>query len=145
MSGYLMDTSVVSAFAPGKPPLTPKADAWFKANRSDLFLPSLAVQELRKGIAMLDRAGGRARAQSLLAWLHGHVSTIQGRILDVDVRVAEEAGIMEDAAIAAGSHPGLADILIAATAKTHSLTLLTANMKHFQPLGIPCLNPFDIP
>lgn len=37
----------------------------------------------------------------------------------------------------------LADLIIAATTKRHGLTLLTMNVKHFQPLGVPVLNPME--
>ncbi|MCK7474384.1 MAG: type II toxin-antitoxin system VapC family toxin [Rhodopseudomonas palustris] len=42
-----------------------------------------------------------------------------------------------------GVDPGFADVLIAATAQAHRLTLLTANVRHFLPLGIGCFNPID--
>lgn len=50
---------------------------------------------------------------------------------------------MEDAAIARGRSPGLADILIAATAQVRGLTVLTANVRHFEVLETPYLNPFE--
>lgn len=49
---------------------------------------------------------------------------------------------MEDAAIARGRSPGLPDILIAATALEHDLTILTANTRHFDVLKVANLNPF---
>jgi hypothetical protein len=36
----------------------------------------------------------------------------------------------------------LADLFIAATARRHGLTILTRNLKHFTPLGMPVLDPF---
>jgi predicted nucleic acid-binding protein len=141
VSGYLFDTSILSVTAPGKPPLPQKTADWLLKQTGNLLMPALAIQEIRKGIAKLDRSGGSARAQALLAWLNGLLADYGGDILPIDSAVALEAGLMEDAAMAAGHHPGLADILIAATAKTHSLTLLTANIRHFQPLGVPCLDP----
>ena len=139
-----MDTNVVSLFAPGKPPLTQKVDAWFTANRADLYIPAFAFHELRRGIAKHDRQGGHAKAQTLLQWLHGLLTTYAARIVPFDAAVAMTAGAMEDAATAAGKHPGLADVMIAATAKTHSMTLLTGNMRHFEPLEVPCLNPLTL-
>lgn len=50
---------------------------------------------------------------------------------------------MEDTAIAHGRSPGLPDILIAATALEHGLTILTANNRHFDALKVANLNPFD--
>jgi predicted nucleic acid-binding protein len=36
---------------------------------------------------------------------------------------------------------GFEDIAIAATAETHGLTVLTANERHFEPLGVAFVNP----
>jgi hypothetical protein len=37
----------------------------------------------------------------------------------------------------------MADIVIAATAQAHGLTVLTRNLKHFTPLAVACLDPFE--
>lgn len=144
-SGYLLDTNVVSATAPDRPQL-PQSLADLLVSHSDrIFIPSLVIQELRKGIAKLDRSGGHRRAERLLAWLNGLTDAYSEAIISLDAEIALLAGRMEDAAIAAGRHPGLADILIAATAKARSLVLLTANARHFEPLDVECRNPFDVP
>lgn len=39
-------------------------------------------------------------------------------------------------------HDG-ADILIAATALSHGLVVVTRNVQHFDPLGVKVINPFD--
>ncbi len=41
------------------------------------------------------------------------------------------------------SRPAFADLVIAATAKFHRLTILTANTRHFAPLGLVSFNPFE--
>ena len=38
-----------------------------------------------------------------------------------------------------------ADLLIAATALEHGLTVVTRNVKHFEPTGVPVFNPFGTP
>lgn len=48
---------------------------------------------------------------------------------------------MSDTAFSRGRHPGVLDILIAATAQAHDLTLLTRNVRHFEPLGIEVVDP----
>lgn len=141
MSDYLMDTSTLSALSPGKQPLSDKAADWLRIQAGKIYIPSLAIHEVRRGISKLHRAGGHERAGRLLAWLDFTIETYRQRILPVDFIVALVAGEMEDKAIAEGRNPGLADVLIAATAKTHSLTLLTANVRHFHPLGVTCINP----
>jgi hypothetical protein len=41
-----------------------------------------------------------------------------------------------------GQTPGFADIIIAATALQHGLTIPSRNLKHFAPLGVRVLDPF---
>jgi hypothetical protein len=106
-------------------------------------LSAITVAEVEKGIRKLHRSGGVARAERLANWLDSLLSGFDDHILSVDAGVARIAGAMDDSAVARGRHPGLADVLIAATADAHGLLLLTANGKHFEPLGIAYLNPFE--
>jgi predicted nucleic acid-binding protein len=62
-------------------------------------------------------------------------------MLAMDAEVAAEAGRLSDLATARGVHPGTADVMIAATATVHDLTLLTYNLKHFAPLEIGAIDP----
>jgi predicted nucleic acid-binding protein len=64
------------------------------------------------------------------------------RILPFDGAAATAAGRLLDKARSISQSPGWADIAIAGTAKAHGLTVLTRNLKHFEPLGIACLDPF---
>jgi predicted nucleic acid-binding protein len=50
--------------------------------------------------------------------------------------------MFSDRARGQGQAPGLADIIIAATARQHGLTILSRNLKHFEPLGVRVLDPF---
>lgn len=63
------------------------------------------------------------------------------RTLFVDTAIAALAGEIEDSAIARGRSPGLADVLIAATALVHDLTVLTSNTRHFEVLGVAHFDP----
>lgn len=140
--GYLLDTSVVSVLAPGRECLvsTPFGD-WLQAHHQQLFLPAIAVAELAQGIGKLRRAGGADRANRLDRWLDGLLMTFADRILPLDAQVARLAGQISDAAQAQGCHPGFVDIAIAAIAQHANLLLLTRNLKHFQPLGLACVDP----
>ena len=75
------------------------------------------------------------------AWLAATITLFERNLIDVTVEIAQAAGNLSDYAMPIGRHPGLADILIAATAKTHGLTLLTLNVRHFEPLGIEVVDP----
>lgn len=141
MSGFLLDTSVVSLFAPDKPPLSNEVLAVLRDQDESMFLPVIALAEIEQGICKLRRAGASGRAARLAVWLDDLVRGFSNRVLVVDGRIARAAGALSDQATARGIHPGIADILIAATADVHFLTLLTRNLKHFEPLGVPILDP----
>ena len=59
------------------------------------------------------------------------------RILTVDLSTARRWGRLS----ATIGHAG-ADLLIAATALEHGLTVVTRNVRHFEPTGVDVLNPF---
>lgn len=144
MNGYLLDTSVLSAFAPERPPHTPVFQAWLSTagRRLPWHIPVIAVAEVQKGVAKLTRVGGLHRAERLEQWLDRLVVDFGERILPIGAAIARRAGNMQDDVIAVGRNPGLPDILIAATAVEHGLTILTANTRHFDVLEVANLNPF---
>ena len=145
--GYLLDTSVVSALAPGPKAYMPSTfGEWLQARDAQLFLPAIAVAELAQGIAKLQRSGGMERAERLERWLDGLITGFKDRILPLDAQAARLAGRISDAAMAQGRHPGFADVAIAALAQNAGLLLLTRNLKHFEPLGVNCVDPLtDLP
>jgi predicted nucleic acid-binding protein len=140
----LLDTSVISALAPGREKHLPAELAiWLQTHEAQFFIPSIAVAELAQGIAKLRRSGGIERAARLEQWLDSLTSGFADRILPVDSSVARLAGQLSDAAVAIGRHPGFADVAIAAIAQRGGLVVLTRNLKHFQPLGVACADPFE--
>ena len=143
MKGYLLDTSVVSAIAPGKPPLPPAFIDWLRSRTDRLFLSSVVVAELEAGTAKLRRAGAVARADHLSQWLDALVRGYGSRVLLLDVECGRATGRLFDAAESKGRNPGFADVAIAATASVHDLLILTRNVRHFGPLGVAHVDPFD--
>ena len=142
-SGYLIDTSILSALAPDKPELPEAFAAWLRKHSERLYVPCIAVAEIEQGICKLRRAGGTARARRLSAWLDGLIERYAERVLTLDARACRLAGRISDEAIAAGRHPGFPDVAIAALAQGADLTILTRNARHFAPLGVPCSDPFE--
>ncbi len=143
MPGYLLDTSVISAFAPGKPPVTQDVGEWLLGKTHEIFLPSVAIAEIEQGICKLHRNGGVHRAAALSRWLTDILRDYGPRILPLDARAARLAGQLADRAIAKGQHPGFADIAIAAIADQGKLVILTRNIRHFAALGVAHFDPFD--
>jgi toxin FitB len=144
VSGFLLDTSVLSTFAPDRPEHPVQLRDWImdQGQRDRLFVSTIVILETQRGIAKLRRAGGKARADRLEHWLSGVLVDFKEQLLSIDPIIARAAGELEDASIAAGRSPGLADVLVAATAQVHSLTVLTTNVRHFAVLGTPHLDPF---
>lgn len=148
MRGYLLDTNVVSMLLPAKRAATPAFLQWLRARYGEdaLFLSVITVQEIEKGAEKLAcvKGGSQQRAASIKSWLEQLVGEYGDRILPIDMMVAKYAGQLEGKALAAGHDPGLADILIAATAKAHDLTVLTWNLKDFRSIDVRVQTPEDI-
>jgi toxin FitB len=146
LSGFLIDTNVVSLVAPARSAASPEFLAWLERVDADglLFLSVVTIHEIEKGIALLEHKGARAKAAELKVWLSGLIGSYGDKIIAVDTPTAALAGQLEAKAIAAGHAPGMADATIAAIAKVHELTIVTVNTKHFRPFGVPALTPQDV-
>lgn len=142
-AGYLLDTSVVSLLAPGRQAIDDTIVIWLRENADRLYLSAITITEIEQGIAKLRRTGSKLRADALDKWLDTLIAQGGSRVLPFDSGAARIAGKISDRAIAAGKHPGFADVAIAATARANDLVLLTRNGKHFVPLGIAFHDPVD--
>lgn len=145
MSRFCLDTSIVSEFAPGRAALPRPWLDLLSEPGADLLVSAMTVAEIEEGIGKLERTGSRQRASALRLWLEALLARFGERVVPVDVELASSMGRMSDAAWAIGRNPGWADIAIAATASAHSSTLLTRNIRHFEPLGIAAVDPFASP
>lgn len=138
---FLVDTNVISALAPSK-----RADAkdlamWLDQASPHLFLSVITAAEVAAGIAKAEREGASAKARSLGEWWQAVEHFYAEKVLPFDLRCAHLVGRMLDRARA--HRPGFEDIAIAATAQAHGLTVLTRNLRHFVPLGVSALDPFQ--
>ena len=134
---YLIDTNVISEVRKGD-----RCDAnvavWYASIADeDLFLSTLVLGEIRKGVE-LPRARDAGKAAALERWLRDVESAFDGRILGVDNAVSDLWGRMS----AIRTVPVI-DGLLAATALANGLTLVTRNDKDVAGLGAKILNPFD--
>jgi toxin FitB len=135
---FLLDTNVVSEWV--KPRPNPGLIGWTESADEDrIFLSVVSLAELRYGAERM--APGRRRGR-LEQWLqHELPLRFEGRILPVDANVAEAWGRTVSRSEAAGRPIGAMDALLAATAETHQLTLVTRNVSDF-PLLKAVLNPW---
>ena len=140
---YLVDTNVLSMGSPDRRGGATALTDWLDAHSDELFLSTITVAEIGNGIARLRRSGSLARADRFDDWLDVVLHLYADRVMPFDISAARLAGLLMDRARARGQAPGFADLAIAATAGAHDLTVLTRNVRHFAPLDIPAINPFD--
>jgi predicted nucleic acid-binding protein len=138
---YLVDTNVISAAAPSRAVPSGLIE-WMDLHSASLYLSAVTVAEIEDGIAKLRREGAARRSADLNAWLETVLHLYGDRILAFDAPTGRIAGTMSDRARGRGHAPGLADIIIAATAQRHALTILSRNLRHFEPLDVTVLDPF---
>lgn len=138
---YLVDTNIMSTTAPARPS-PPGLLEWMDAHSAALFLSAVTVAEIEDGIAKLKREGARRKSADLSVWLEALLHLYGERIFAFDAATARIAGAMSDRARGIGRSPGLADIIIASTARQHRLTILSRNVRHLEPLGVPVVDPF---
>jgi predicted nucleic acid-binding protein len=142
LSGWLLDTTVISVNAPGRPLVTPKITAWFEANASDMYMSVITVAEVLSGVEKMRRQGATKGSAQLADWFDQLTHHYGPRVLPFDEAAAVMAGRLTDRALSLGHAPGFADIAIAAIAAVRGFTVLTLNLRRFQPLGVACLSPF---
>jgi predicted nucleic acid-binding protein len=139
MSGFLLDTNVISELVKAKP--EPKVTNWIDSvDENLLYLSVLTLGEIRKGIALFRDAPRRV---ALEAWLNSDLALrFAERILSIDGAVADRWGqIAADAAEARKPLPVI-DGLLAATALHQNMTLVTRNTKDIVVTGVPVFNPW---
>jgi len=135
---FLLDTVVLSELR--KPPRQRNRNLiqWIgEVSSADLFISVLTVGEIERGIER-QRGANPSFAESIASWLELVLRTYEGRILAVDVAVARRWGRLSHRI----GNKGL-DLAVAATALEHGLTVATRNVAHFEPTGVPVLNPFN--
>lgn len=138
MSGYLLDTNVVSEIFRGTPDLQVRT---FLAEQEDLWLSIIALHELEFGLNLLPP--GRRR-EDLRTALSSYVEAYADFILPVTRAEAEQAALLRIQARRGGRVLHLADALIAGTAIVHNLMLATRNVKDFAALAVDVVNPWEL-
>ena len=139
MTGFLLDTNVLSEFArTGEPDR--HVDRWLRTTAEEfLFASVLTFAEIRRGIELLPV--GKRRVQ-LEQWQDDLVASFETRLLGVTKRIADRWAVLSAQSQRKGIALANIDGLIAATALEHDLTLVTRNAKDFTGVEVPILNPW---
>jgi predicted nucleic acid-binding protein len=136
---YLLDTSIVSEACKPRPSSAVADWAQNQAD-SDLFISTLTIAEIWRGV--IDIASGRRR-RNLEEWFvggEGPSALFSGRVLPFDERAAMEWARIMAAGTAVGHPRSPLDMIIAATAVANHCIVVTANERHFRGV-VEILNP----
>lgn len=132
---WLLDTMVISELRKRTP--DPNVVAWLSAaSENSLYLSVVTISELQRGIA-LQRNKDAEFAGRLQQWLDALIRNYGDRVLPVTPEIACLWGELT----ARVGHDG-ADVVIAAAALHHGLSVVTRNERHFSPFSVPVLNPY---
>jgi len=124
-----------------KPAPSSNVIIWINGIPSErLFLCSLTIGEIRKGLTKLP---GSKKKEKLTDWLNTLLENYQDRIHSIDIAVAENWGVMQGKAEKKGMPMSSIDSLIAATAYTHNLIIVTRNENDFQASNLSIINPWN--
>jgi len=100
-----------------------------------ITLSAVTVEEILYGVTW--KARSRIRR-----WFHRFFED-QCQIMPISEAIAWRSGELRGEFQASGETRSMADMLIAATAKQHQLTLATRNTRHFEGCGVSLFNPFQ--
>ena len=132
---FLVDTDLLSLLERKRVP--PRLATWIQANEADIFLSGVSFAELQFG---LDRAPATHKA-SLATWL----ADIRRKLAPATEQLTEPVLIRWKGLLAnlkaKNRTMTCEDSLIAATALFHGHTVATHNKRHFEPAGVPTVDP----
>jgi predicted nucleic acid-binding protein len=136
---YLLDTNVISELRKSAARTEPNVRAWAQQqSTSELSISVITVMEIEIGVARLERRDP-SQGQTLRTWLERDLlAAFDTRTLPVDLDVVRRAAVMH----VPDPRPER-DVLIAATALTHNLVVVTRNIADFRRLGVELLNPWN--
>ena len=127
----LVDTNIVGELARPRP--NPAVTRWF-GEIGPVALSVITVDEVFFGLTL-------RRNTRIERWFESFIDT-ECNVLEVTGIVARHAGVLRGQLAAKGQTRSQSDMLIAATAATHGLSLATRNERDFEDCGVLVVNPF---
>jgi predicted nucleic acid-binding protein len=142
VTGWLLDTNVLSELRKKKP--EPNVVAFVGRQPLDLlYVSSVTLAEIRFGIETLVDAGRRAELHD---WLNHKIRPMfEQRTLPVSEDVMFKWRLLVEAGRKRGHTFSQPDLIIAATALHHGLTVVTRDQGGYERTGATVLNPWLAP
>lgn len=134
---YLVDANVLSE--PTKPAPNPRVLDWLRAHERDIVIDPIILGELRFGILLLPKSKKRT---ALERWFDTGIERLH--CLPWEAGTALTWAQLLARLRAGGRSMPTKDSLIAATALTHGLTVVTRNRVDFAKAAVRIVDPFDV-
>jgi predicted nucleic acid-binding protein len=137
---FLLDTCVISELVARQP--DPSVVKWVDStDETKLFLSSITIGEIKKGIEKLDATN---RQRALSEWLEDELLVrFRDKVLPIDTAVMLVWGKLVADLEKQGKPMPAIDSLLAATALQGGLTLVTRNEGDFTHCGVTVINPWE--
>ena len=139
MKGWLLDTNILSELRRPKP--EPQVVAFISAQALDgLYVSAVTFAEIRFGIELVVDVHKRA---ALSDWLHLQLRPMfENRVLPVSEDIMFKWRLMVEEGRKAGHTFAQPDLIIAATALHHGLTMVSRDTGGYDKTGVPLVNPW---
>ena len=139
MTDWLLDTNILSELRCPKP--EPKVVAFVAAQSIErLFVSSVTFAEIRFGIELLDDPHRRAE---LLDWLtHKLRPLFEQRVMAISEDVMLKWRLLVEEGRKVGHTFSQPDLIIAATALQHGMTIVSRDITQYARAGVPVFNPW---
>lgn len=139
MTGFLLDTNVVSELRRRNP--NPRVTAFIAAQTlQQLYVSAVTFAEIRYGIELLDDISKR---RELDVWLTHHLRPLfRGRVLPVSEDVMLTWRLLLEAGRKSRHTFSQPDLIIAATAAHHGMTIVSRDTHDYERARVPVLNPW---
>ena len=139
MSGWLLDTNVISELRRPRP--SARVRSFIASQRlEDLFVSTVTFAEIRFGI---EARGDPIRRSELNDWLLHRVRPMfDQRILEVSEDVMFKWRLLVEDGRKVSHTFSQPDLIIAATALQHGLTVVTRDTGDYKLARVPLLNPW---
>ena len=140
MTGFLLDTNILSELRRPRP--EPKVLAFIAAQPLErLYISIVTLAEIRFGIELLDDPTRRAELTDWLA--HKVRPMFERRMLPITEDVMLKWRLLVEEGRKVGHTFSQPDLIIAATAIHHGLTLVTRDRGDYDKAQVPVINPWD--
>jgi toxin FitB len=135
---YLLDTNIISNITKPRPSAT--LVAWMGAQSDDdLFISSLTVAEIRRGLLEMPEGRKRRDLETWFSGPDGPQALFAVRVLPFDEKAGLICARLMAAGTAAGQPRSALDMIIAAVAEANGCVVVTDNESHFR--GVRIVNP----